>query len=140
MSTDLDFGRLGSYIVSSRVALGYRHRQALADASGISIRVLSDLENGRRANFDSVTIAALEQALEWETGSVAQIVGGYEPITRRAVAEYPADAAIEVVLRSGLPDNVKKRFAQILADDRLAADRHRIDMAHSLIEAIEATS
>ncbi len=63
-----------------RVELGYRHRPAFADALGVSTRVLGDVETGRRGNFDSTTLAALENVLGWATGSVDRIVAGGEPV------------------------------------------------------------
>jgi transcriptional regulator with XRE-family HTH domain len=130
-----DLDHLSAQVVSRRVALGYRNRQALADAAGISIRTLGDIETGRRSNFDPSTIAALEHALEWDTGSVAEIVDGYDPTLRSAPADIPVDAAIEMVMQSDLPDGLKRRFANLLVDDRIAADRRRIDLARALIEA-----
>jgi transcriptional regulator with XRE-family HTH domain len=130
-----DLDNLSAQVVSRRVALGYRNRQALADAAGISLRTLGDIETGRRSNFDPSTIAALEHALKWGTGSVAEIVDGYDPTLSGAPAEVPVDAAIEMVMLSDLSDGLKRRFANLLVDDRIAADRRRIDLARALIEA-----
>ena len=42
-------------------------------------QLLGDIEKGRRDNYDPMTLAALEQALRWETGSVRRILDGGEP-------------------------------------------------------------
>lgn len=130
--------RLSAHVVSRRVALGYRNRQALADASGICTRVIGDIETGRRSNFDPTTSAALERALEWETGSATQIVGGYGPSPISAAPEVSVDAAVDLVMHSDLPDDVKRRFANLLVEDRISADQRRINLARSLIEAASA--
>lgn len=77
-----DWQRLGKYVVSRRVKLGYKQRADIAAAVGVSTRVMSDIENGKRGNFDSVTVASLEEVLGWETGSVATIAAGGEPTLR----------------------------------------------------------
>lgn len=130
-----DFDRLSAHIVARRVMLGYRNRQALADASGISTRTLGDIETGRRDNFDPSTIAALENALGWATGSFAQVLDGYEPTSQASIPEVATDAALTYVLDSDLPDDTKSRLTQILVEDRLAADRGRMDLARSLVDA-----
>lgn len=89
-----DWGRLGRYVIARRVKLGYKQRGEFAAAVGVSSRVLSDIENGKRGNFDSVTIASLEDVLGWETGSAMRVAGGHEPALRSA------NTPIDVVPRS----------------------------------------
>lgn len=86
-----DWQRLGNYVLSRRVMLGFKQRGGFAAAIGVSARVVSDLEHGRRGNFDAVTIASLEQVLGWETGSAARIAAGGEPTLRAVAAPAPAD-------------------------------------------------
>lgn len=81
-----DWQRLGRYVVARREELGYKQRGDIASAVGVSTRVMSDIENGRRGNFDRVTIAALERALGWETGSVERVATGGEPRLRGSLS------------------------------------------------------
>lgn len=74
-----DWERLGSRVVDRRVALGMRTREALADTSGLSSRLLGDIEKGRRESYSPGTFAVLEQALQWTSGSVSEILRGGEP-------------------------------------------------------------
>jgi hypothetical protein len=70
--------RLGHYIVSRRVALGYRNRTDLADSLQLTVRTLSDVEHGVRKASPG-TYAMLENKLAWTPGSVETILAGGEP-------------------------------------------------------------
>jgi hypothetical protein len=70
--------RLGHYIVSRRVALGYRNRTDLADSLQFTVRTLSDVENGVRKASPG-TYAMLENKLAWAPGSIDTILAGGEP-------------------------------------------------------------
>ena len=70
--------RLGHYIVSRRVALGYRNRTDLAASLKLTVRTLSDIENGVRKASPG-TYAMLENKLAWAPGSIDTILAGGEP-------------------------------------------------------------
>ena len=70
--------RLGHYIVSRRVELGYRNRTDLAASLKFTVRTLSDIENGVRKASPG-TYAMLENKLAWAPGSIDTIVAGGEP-------------------------------------------------------------
>ena len=70
--------RLGHYIVSRRVALGYRNRTDLADSLQLTVRTLSDIEHGVRKASPG-TYAMLENKLAWAPGSIDTILAGGEP-------------------------------------------------------------
>lgn len=143
--------RLARYIVARRVALGYKRRPPFADALGISLRTLGDIETGRRERYDPATVAALENTLGWTTGSVQRIIAGGEPTLDAhaqgdasvpdgmpAVATFqdqPAehDEALRRVMLSDLPDEQKRRIARILIDQRRDAERQRVANADQLI-------
>lgn len=134
--------RLGHYVVARRVELGHRQRPTFADASGMSVRILGDIELGRRGNYDPTTIAALENALGWETGSVQRVLRGGEPNLRseRKVFlsfNYEDDEALVRVMRSNLPDVKKRQLVQLLIAEREAADRQRLAHAEQLINLVE---
>jgi hypothetical protein len=70
--------RLGHYIVSRRVALGYRNRTDFAESLQFTVRTLSDIENGVR-KASAGTYAMLENKLAWAPGSIDTILAGGEP-------------------------------------------------------------
>jgi hypothetical protein len=76
--TGMDWQRLAQAIVDRRVELGFKTREALLaqDEVDLSRRVLSDLEKGRRDNYDQGTLSRLERALEWPKGAVYRILRG----------------------------------------------------------------
>lgn len=66
----MNWARLARAVVDRRVELGHRTREGFAKASGLSPRLLGDIEQGKRDNYDRVTLARLEKALEWPPGRV----------------------------------------------------------------------
>lgn len=117
-----DWSRLGEYVVHRRVQLKLLTREALATRSGISTRVLGDIEKGRRDNYDPVTLAALEQALNWETGTVRRVLAGGEPTELDdAQPAGNADAVIRAiveVLNSSISGSTKLRLIEgLIAND-----------------------
>ena len=70
--------RLGHYIVSRRVALGFRSRTDLANSLQFTVRTLADVEHGVRKASPG-TYAMLENKLAWAPGSVDTILAGGEP-------------------------------------------------------------
>jgi hypothetical protein len=69
---------LGHYIVSRRVALGYRNRTDLANSLQFTVRTLADIEHGVRKASPG-TYAMLENKLSWAPGSIDTILAGGEP-------------------------------------------------------------
>lgn len=70
--------RLGHYIVSRRVALGFRNRTDLANSLKLTVRTLADIEHGVR-KASAGTYAMLENKLSWAPGSIDTILAGGEP-------------------------------------------------------------
>ncbi len=117
----MDWQRLADYVVDARTGLGLRTREALAEQVGVSSRVLSDIENARRTNYDRATIAALERALGWGTGSVTRILAGGDPLPRGGSASN-ADMVIAMIVTAldfpGLDDHQRVRQIRgIIATD-----------------------
>ena len=73
-----DLERLGHYVVSRRVALGYRNRTDLADSLPFTVRTLADIEGGVRKASPG-TYAMLENKLAWAPGSIDTILMGGDP-------------------------------------------------------------
>ena len=70
--------RLGHYIVSRRLALGFRNRTDLANSLQFTVRTLADIEHGVRKASPG-TYAILENKLSWAPGSIDTILAGGEP-------------------------------------------------------------
>lgn len=69
------WARLGQRVAQER-GRHWRSRAAFARASGISTRVLDDVEKGRRTNYSATTLAAIEAALGWAPGTCLRVVQG----------------------------------------------------------------
>lgn len=67
--------RLGRIILHDRSRY-WRTREEFARASGVSARVLDDLEAGRRDNYQDATLAAIEITLGWRAGTCLRVVQG----------------------------------------------------------------
>jgi hypothetical protein len=84
--------RLGHYIVSRRVALGFRNRTDLADSLQFTLRTLADVEHGVRKASPG-TYALLENKLAWAPGSIDTILAGGEPkevvVSARRAPHHP---------------------------------------------------
>lgn len=86
-----DWKRLADHVVVRRRELGMTTRNALADVSGLSYRVLGDLERGTRS-LSERTLSVLEEGLRWQPGSARAILRGGDPVPledTRAIGEYP---------------------------------------------------
>lgn len=70
-----DWGEVGRRIRVER-ARNWPTRAAFAAATGLSRRVLEDLESGARDTYLPATLAAVEVALEWEPGSCQRLADG----------------------------------------------------------------
>lgn len=72
---------LAKAIVTRRLELGFETAKDLAEDAGVSSRLLSDIENGKRDTYSKRSCYLLEQALGWELGSIKNILAdGGEPI------------------------------------------------------------
>ena len=95
-----DLARLGHYIVSRRVALGFRSRTDLAGSLQFTVRTLSDIEHGVRKASPG-TYAMLENKFSRAPGSVDTILAGGEPTetvvelrrtTHKPISHVPTEA------------------------------------------------
>lgn len=73
-----DWERLADSVVARRTELGIGTRQELARATGLSYRLLGDLERGTRPVSEG-SLAIVEQVLEWMPGSAKKILEGGRP-------------------------------------------------------------
>lgn len=94
--------RLAEAVVTRRVDLGMLTTVALAEAAGLTARMLGDVENGRRQNFSRGAKAQIERALRWAPGSIDAVLGGSDPTPDSGnVTVTPTPA--RVVLLSQVP-------------------------------------
>ncbi len=70
----MNWQRLADEVIRRRTHLGYATRAEFAEATGFATKTLGDLEKLRRQNFDRVTLAKLEKALEWPEGHVDRLL------------------------------------------------------------------
>lgn len=129
-----DWQRLGEHVIARRTALGYKTRAQLAEASGISVRILGDIETGRRGRFDPKTLAALENALGWTVGSANRVATGGEPSLTAAGTPAGA-AAIIKVMKSGLSADRQRLLVQLLLEEKEEAER-RVERAQQLLRLV----
>lgn len=138
IQTGQDWTRLKNRVIAARVALGMKTRRQLARTMGISDRVIDDLENCRRTNYDQATLARLEQALGWATGSVDVVLSGGEPFRASVDHTTPDPAGVSdvelmarVVLESDLlPDRVKHQvLLEVLRFQERQAQERRTMLA-----------
>lgn len=148
----MDWQRLAQAVIDRRVELGYRTRESFAEGTGLSSRLLGDLERARRDNFDHVTLARLEQALQWKAGTARAILTAKperddddpdpDPLDAKlarletaALTLNPADlrrlnANVQTLIewamgRGGLPEPTEDEVAAIEGMQRFARDQGR---------------
>src|SRR6266498_2171248 len=85
--TGQDWHRLARLVIHRRVQLGHQRQTEFADASGLKIRTLNNIENARRTSYDASTIALLEQGLHWAPGSADAVLAGGDPAPHHPEAE-----------------------------------------------------
>lgn len=92
MPTD-NWKRLGELLVRRRIELDPRYsvRQLFAAERGINYRTVSDIERGRRDNYEDGTLAAVEVAYGVTRGSVAAALNGgsLEPLPPATLTPVP---------------------------------------------------
>jgi hypothetical protein len=119
--------RLGHYIVSRRVALGYRNRTDLANSLKFTVRTLSDIENGVRKASPG-TYAMLENKLAWAPGSTDTILAGGEPkelvVKLRPTTPTPVShAATDALSRASTEELLLELRRRIIAPRHRRHDR-----------------
>lgn len=112
-----DWQRLARLVIHRRVELGHARQTGFADASGIKIRTLNNIENARSTGYDPATIARLEQALHWEPGSVeAVLAGGEARVSEPTVDELKLARAVLIqAMRLDDPEEMRDALADVLA-------------------------
>ncbi|KXO90960.1 Uncharacterised protein (plasmid) [Tsukamurella tyrosinosolvens] len=65
---------LGEMVIAARKSLGWRTRPDFVRATGLSKRLLLDVENGTRSTVTPKTLMRVEQTLGWPEGAISQIL------------------------------------------------------------------
>lgn len=74
-SEDQRVRQLGALIIRRRLDLGMKTKIRLAEETGLSTRVLGDIEAGKR-RAGPVTYIQIENALGWPTGTISGYLDG----------------------------------------------------------------
>ncbi|GLZ36251.1 hypothetical protein Lesp02_84380 [Lentzea sp. NBRC 105346] len=129
-----DWERLGDYVVSRRVELGYRTQEPFAKAAGISTRTLRELEAGRRVARS--TLALVESALGWGAGGATTVLRGGEPNVggppEQSVTEADVDEAEAAII--GASNDELVRLFRIVETGRGIT---RADADQWLVDALD---
>ncbi len=104
-----DWQSLAEAVLTRRVQMGFRYATKFSEATGFQLRTYNDIENARRKSYARATLIALEEALEWESGSVSAVLSGGRPTVR----------AVEATHVASRPD------ASLLTDEELTAELNR---------------
>lgn len=116
--------RVGSLLQARRAELGEPNLTAFARRTGVSRRLLDDLERGRRPNFKRSTIAAVEHTYRLEPGSIAAAlsggdlvpIGGDSGMGNDREWEHPHDQAVWDL--EGVSAETKLLMIQMMHEER----------------------
>jgi len=87
-STPSRWQHLGALLIQRRTALSprYHNRRVFSEATGLQYRLIYDIEEARRTNFGSSTLAAIEAAYQLAQGSITGFLHGGELAAPEAAA------------------------------------------------------
>lgn len=142
MITSEDRQRLGEHVQQARAAM----RLSITDAASrarVSPNTWRGIERGTDADVRDLTYRGVEDALNWEPGSVGRILAGGKPVTtgpaprstpgepRKVdhIAEWEAGIIDEIWSRADISDELKEdltsRARRKAAEARVIEDRLR---------------
>jgi hypothetical protein len=145
---------LGRAVLARRVELGYKTRGPFAEAAGLTIKTLGEIERGERASYDPSTLAQVEKTLQWRPGAIRQAVSSgltsdgellvppssdpSELSTAEGIARYifRDDLPLVALLhRAGLPDAT---LFQLILHVRAVRERDNAVLLKDLAERVRA--
>lgn len=65
---------LADLVRRNRRALGLHTQADLADALGLTVKTVGNIERAAKANYSSSTLARLEQIFDWPSGTAEKIL------------------------------------------------------------------
>lgn len=119
---------LGQEVTRRRVDLGWRTRQALVEATGLSRKTLGEIERGDRTSYDPATLLLLEKTLRWAPGHIDGIVG-HLPAAYYLINEVTGERLLPS--RRPVPEGLQD-IAWFLDDDSQLTDTERADLGAAL--------
>ncbi len=127
-------------IVSRRVELGMRSRRKFAEATGLTVKTLGELERVERTTFERSTLAAVEHALKWSPGTIQGLVDSSPATpahpaeswlsTREGIARHVHRddlPLVELLYRSGLTDSAEFQLILHIRAAREAEQRRLLE-------------
>lgn len=129
--------RLGQMVRARRLALDIREGKDLAQKVRVSPRVITDIERGNR-KVGAATYSQLENVLNWETGSVEEILRGGKPVEvfdQYSVFGEPTGGSTRDRLLQQIAD-AEARLWTLEAD--VSAERARLDSLRHALSQIDA--
>lgn len=119
-----EWQRLAELLTARRVELNdaWRTRQQFCRDTGAEYRIIHDLENAKRTNYSSSTLAIIERAYRWQPGSIRAVLDGGDPTpVEPTVRVYEASASVEPVTNA---EHVDDELGKWIND----ALRHGVDV------------
>ncbi|WP_313276831.1 helix-turn-helix transcriptional regulator [Timonella senegalensis] len=137
MTTTSAWIRLGQRVIERRVELGMETTTAFADATGLSTRILGDLENGRKDSYRASTLLRIEKVLGWTAGSIEAVLAGGEATPRVEQVQAPAsrlqaESAREAAIQVELSRETTEELVQGI-QYRVGELRRRVESADQLL-------
>ena len=131
--------RLGAMLIQRRTAVDprYHSRGAFCEASGLKYRLVYDVEEAKRTNFGSSTLAAIEVAYHLDPGAITRYLGGGELIHAANGNRVPPQAYIPIP--EGGPDEIGADERQVWAEVADALGRHGPGAAGAQVFPASAT-
>lgn len=87
--------KVGLAVYHRRIELGIETQRELADRAGVHLNTVSRLERGTPSKRRNPTWSAIEDALDWPEGMIADMAAGR---TRKSQVELTADAVRQAVI------------------------------------------
>lgn len=130
-------------VVNRRVELGMRTRKQLADASGLTVKTLGEVERAERRSYDPATLATIEQALQWPAGRIARLRNEEQNLRvgDAVISRTPDDRVRidQVADDDSDPLEAKLERLPLLAQGLNPTDRRRLaDSVQLLLEWVDA--
>lgn len=142
MTSEDGWKHLGNRVVERRVELGMETTTALSEATGLSTRILGDLENGRKASYRQATLLKVLSALGWANGSIEEILEGRDPIPEMTATVAHSRYAKAIERDAATKFELSKLTSEQLAQgirDRVDELRRRVDTADHLFAEVART-
>lgn len=102
---------LGDLLMQARVDLDvrYKNRALFARERGLNYRLVQDIENAARDNFDPPTKLAIERAYGWAYGSINAVLAGGLPSLAAPSSGYDPATEQKLILGAQELDQERER-------------------------------